>query len=160
MPSDQELLTDLPMKMDIDQFLRTGAINAILGNSDAPLFKDNNYLYYDSALGRVYFPWDLDTVMRADVDVVTGGVGGQVDFYTDAMFSNWRADYTALLADMIDSKIPLAVVTAEIDAIVGTAGSALEQDVFLDGTASAAATALINWWTERYDQISVDLAAE
>ena len=97
-PSDQTLLTELPDKMDIDQFLKTGAINAILGNTDAPLFKDNNYLFYDYALGRVYFPWDLDTVMRADVDVVTGGVGGQVDFYPYVLFSIWRSDYIALLA--------------------------------------------------------------
>jgi spore coat protein CotH len=157
MPSAQVLLADLPTKMDIDQFLRVGAINAIMGNSDAPLFKDNNYLYYDYELGRVYFPWDLDTVMRADVDVVTGGVGGQVDFYTDAMYSNWQADYLAVVADMVENKIPLAVVTQEIEAIVSSAGTALEADTFLDGTATGAGTALSDWWTSRFSQVSEDL---
>jgi spore coat protein CotH len=156
-PSAAQLLADLPGKMDIDQFLKVGAINAIIGNSDAPLFKDNNYLYYDYEPGRVYFPWDLDTVMQADVDILTGGVGGQVDFYTDAMFSNWQDDYVAIVSDMVETKIPLSVVQQELDAIVAAAGPALEADAFLDGSASAAADSLSAWWTTRFTQISADL---
>ena len=128
--------------------------------SSAPLFKDNNCLFYDYELGRVYFPWDLDTVMNADVDVVTGGVGGQVDFYTDVMFSNWRSDYIAVVADMVDTKIPMSVVTKEIDDIVAAAGNALEADTFLDGSASGAASSLKGWWATRYAQISEDLAGQ
>ncbi len=160
MPSDQELLAELPTKMDIDQFLKTGAINAILGNSDAPLFKDNNYLFYDYDQGRVYFPWDLDTVMKADVDVLTGGVGGQVDFYTDAMFSNWQSEYVAFVSDMVGTKVTMSAVNQELDAIVAAAGAALEADTFLDGSAGGASASLKSWWTARFDQVAADLAGQ
>ena len=146
--------------MDIDQFLRTGAINAILGNSDAPLFKDNNYLFYDYEMGRVYFPWDLDTVMRQDVDVLAGGVGGQVDFYTDVMYSNWKDQYIAIVSEMVGTKLPLNAINNEIDDIVGVAGTALEADTYLDGTASGAAASLSGWWSTRFAQINADLAAQ
>ena len=44
--------------------LLMGGLNAFMGNSDSPLLKDNNYYFYDWPGGRLYLPWDLDTVMN------------------------------------------------------------------------------------------------
>lgn len=54
LPSSEELASELPVHLDIPQ-LRFGAVNAIIANTDGPLFKDNNYHYYDCASGpRAY----------------------------------------------------------------------------------------------------------
>jgi spore coat protein H len=42
-PSAQDLAQDLPSRLNIDQILRYGAVNAIIANADSLLFKDNNY---------------------------------------------------------------------------------------------------------------------
>ena len=44
-PSASLLKTELPDRLAIDQILRMGGINALIGNTDAPLLKQNNYYY-------------------------------------------------------------------------------------------------------------------
>jgi hypothetical protein len=160
MPSAAELARDLPQRLDIPQLLRMGAVNAIMANSDAPLFKDNNYYWYDRHSGpRLYLPWDLDSTMGSDVDVFTGGVGGQVDFYTDAVFSNWAADYRAVLQELVSQRLTEAVVLGEIDRVAAAAGPSLDADPHASGTTTSAVSALKSWWNARHAAVRAQIAA-
>ena len=136
--------------LDIQGMLRFGAINALIANTDGLLFKDNNYYYYDRvAGGRVYFPWDLDTALSSDVDVLAGGVPGGTTQFTDVLFSNWREDYVNLLRSAIDTDLTQAVADEELARALSVAGAALDDDPYASGTAAAAATALGTFWAGR-----------
>jgi spore coat protein CotH len=159
-PSAADLAADLPSRLDIPQFLRMGAVNAIIANSDSPLFKDNNYYWYDWAGGgRIYLPWDLDSTMNSDVDVFTGGVGGQIDFYTHVAFSNWEADYKQILQELLDSELAADVIDAELDRVESVAGAALDADPYATGSTSAAVQDLKDWWSERRTQVQGQIDA-
>jgi hypothetical protein len=159
LPSASELARDLPQKLNIPQFLRMGAVNAIMSNTDAPLFKDNNYYWYDWDGGpRVYLPWDLDTTMNANMNVFTGGVGGQVSFYTSALFSNWEGDYKAILQELLSQKLTQAVISSELDRVLRVAGAALDADPYASGTAAGSVEALKSWWRARLPAVQAQIA--
>jgi hypothetical protein len=159
-PAPAQLATELPSRLDIPQLLRIGAVNAIIENTDSPLFKDNNYYWYDWAGGgRAYLPWDLDTAWRnTNLDVFTGGVGGQTDQYTDVLFSSWRADYTAIVQELIDSRLTVAAISGELDRVVSVAGPAFDADPWAQGGASGAADSLRNAFSSRHAEVAAQLA--
>jgi hypothetical protein len=160
MPPAADLARDLPKKLNIPQLLRVGAVNAITSNSDAPLFKDNNYYWYDWAGGpRVYLPWDLDSTMSANLNVFTGGVGGQVSYYTGALFSNWAGDYKAILQELVAQKLTEAAISGELDRVQRVAGAALDADPHAAGTTAPAVSALKAWWQARLRTLQMQLAA-
>jgi len=152
-PPAQELALTLPEKLDIDQMLRMGAGNAFIANTDAPLFKDNNYYFYDHAAGRVYIPWDLDTVMNNDLDVVTGGVGGQTDIYTQVLLAGWSADYLSILDEFLTTSLTLEVIDSEITRAVDVASGAFASDPFITGTMADAAASLGTYWAQRHPAV-------
>jgi len=149
-PSDAELAETLPEHLDIPQLLRHGAVNAYMANTDALLFKDNNYYWYDWAGRREYLPWDLDTAMKDDVDVFSGGVGGQTDAYTSVLFANWDADYEAILTELVTDILRPEVVEAELDRAGEVAGVALDADPYATGTTGGAIDELKAYWAERH----------
>jgi hypothetical protein len=157
-PAAADLLRDLPGRLHIPQLLRMGAVNALIANSDAPLFKDNNYYWYDWAGGpRVYFPWDLDSAMGGQLDVFSGGVGGQVSFYTDTLFSNWSGDYEMILQELLSQKLTEAVVLEELDRVERVAGAALDADPHAGGATAGAIGSLKSWWSARHATVRTQL---
>ncbi len=153
MPSSSELAASLPVHLDITQMLYFGAINALIGNTDAPLAKDNNFIFYDQAPGyRYYFPWDLDTTMNQTPALFRGAVSGGTSMYWDALFSNWEGDYDLLLTDLLEGPLTLAAIEAEIDQAVSVAGAALDADPYVDGDAASSAGDLRTWWQARHPQ--------
>jgi hypothetical protein len=157
-PPAAALADTLPERLDITQMLRLGAVNALLSNSDSPLFKDNNYYYYDDPAGRrTYFPWDLDTTMGGAVHVLDGGVPGGTTMYTAALFSNWRAEYVAELKLALSTGITSESVAIELDRALDVAGATLDADPYLDGSTAAAVGSLGAWWTERFDAVAAQL---
>ncbi len=157
-PSDETLRDTLPAMLDIQGLLRFGALNALIANTDGLLFKDNNYYYYDRvAGGRVYFPWDLDTALSTDVDVLAGGVPGGTTLFTDVLFSNWREDYVALLRDAVETDLTQAVADAELARALAVAGAALNDDPYASGSAEEASAALGAFWADRLATVSAAL---
>ena len=158
-PSASELLAELPERLDIPQFLRVGAVNAFIANGDGPLFKDNNYYYYDYASGpRVYLPWDLDTTMNDDPGVYMGGGGGGGTSDFDAvLFMHWRDDYTAIVQELLDEKLTRDVIDDELDRAVRVAGEALDDDSYVSGSTADAAESLDAYWTQRLADIQAEL---
>ncbi len=157
-PLPADLSTELPLRVDLDQLLTLGAVNAIMANSDAPLFKDNNYYWYDYAGGgRVYLPWDLDTVMNRDIDVLTGGVGGQTDLYTGVLFPTWEDQYRAILQALLADSLTETAIRAELERVAGVASDAFSRDPYVTGSVDGAVSNLESYWTARLDDVAAQL---
>jgi hypothetical protein len=97
--------------------------------------------------------------MSADVDVVAGGVAGGTSMYTNALFSNWQADYVAALELALSSGITPEVIGSELDRALSVAGSTLDADPYLDGSSEAAVAALDAWWAQRFEAVASQLSA-
>jgi hypothetical protein len=156
-PSAESLATDLPVHLDIPQFLRFGAVNAFIANADGPLFKDNNYYYYDYATGpRVYIPWDLDSAMKENGSVLAGGSGARGAF--DAvLFTNWRDDYIAILKELLTVQLTADAIESELARALLTAGAAFDEDPYVTGTLGGAVDSLRAYWAERLPTIAAEL---
>lgn len=158
-PSAAQLAIDLPGKLDLPQLLSVGAVNAIIANHDAIMIKLNNFVFYDWAGPRAYFPWDLDSTMRDAYDVFTGTVPGGTTRITDALYTSWEDDYDAILTALLAGPLSLAAIEAEIDRAVLVAGPYLESDPFVGGSAADAGTALKTWWAARHADVTAQVAA-
>lgn len=158
-PPDEVLAAELPQKLDIDQMLRMGAVNALISNPDAPLIKDNNYYYYDWSQGRVYMPWDLDTTMKEHLDVfATGGIGNGTTF-ADVLFTSWEDDYDTVLTALIENELTLDAIHGEIARAGAVAADAFASDPYVSGTMSDAAGELTGYWTTRHAGVAAQVAA-
>ncbi len=153
-PPADVLLAELPQKLDIPQMLRMGAVNAYIANTDSPLFKDNNYYYYDWAGGgRSYMPTDLDTTMNQGFDVLNP----DDHFHDTVLFTHWKPDYEAILVELVDQRAPASVVLDELDRVLKVAGASLDADPWTGGSAAGAVEALGEWWTAREAEVRVQL---
>jgi hypothetical protein len=153
-----DVAVTLPQHLDVEQYLRVGAVNALMGNHDSPLLKDNNYLFYDWAGGgRLYFPWDLDTVMGDDYDVFTGTVPGGTSMYTDVLFSAWEDEYDAILTELLAGPLSLDAIHDELERAVSVAGDVLDGDPFTGGGAAGAASDLGGWWDQRHPTVTAQV---
>jgi hypothetical protein len=159
LPSASALQAELPAHLDIDQFLRFGAVNAFIANTDGPLFKDNNYYYYDYASGpRAYIPWDLDTAMKDNPSVYMGGGGGGGTSSFDAvLFTHWREDYTAIVQDLLATKLTGPVIEGELDRVLELATGAFDADPYVTGTTADAVASLKEYWSSRLATIEAEL---
>lgn len=156
-PSQDVLLAELPQRLDVAQMLWFGAINAYIANTDAPLFKDNNYYYYDSDLApRRYIPWDLDTTMRDLMDVRTGSANGPDNGYDGVMLSLYMAEYEGILAEVLQ-RAPASFVAAELDRVLTVAGPHLDADPYVSGDTQGAVDALNDWWITREADVAAQL---
>ncbi|HUH02396.1 MAG TPA: CotH kinase family protein [Kofleriaceae bacterium] len=159
-PSADQLAAELPGKLDIDQLLRMGAVNAAIANTDSPLLKFNNYLYYDWAGGpRIYLPWDLDTAMNSSYDVFTGSVPGGTTVFTDVLFTHWEDDYDAILTALLAMPLTPDAIEGETDRAVAVAGGALDADPNITGGAADAGSALATWWRARHAEVTASVEA-
>lgn len=160
-PPSAQLAVDLPQKLDLPQLLKMGAVQAIIANTDAPLFKDNNFYYYDwSGGGRLYLAWDLDTSMRGAMNVLTGGVGGQTSKYTNVLFTNWRGDYIAVIRELLDTQLTQAAIDGELDRVNRVAAAAIDADPYLDGTTADAVGGLKRWWSQRLPAVRQQISGQ
>jgi hypothetical protein len=156
-PPADILLAELPQHLDIPQMLRMGAVEAYIANTDSPLFKDNNYYYYDWAGGgRVYMPWDLDTTMKDNTSVLMGGVGGVGSFDT-IMFTHWMPEYHGYLTELVETQAPASVMLEELDRVLEVAGPSLDADPWVLGNTAEAVGELGDWWTARDADVRVQL---
>lgn len=157
--SADAIAATLPLHLDIDQLLRVAAVQALMANTDAFPLKNNNVIFYDWAGGgRLYFPWDLDTTMSRTFDAFTGTVPGGTRRYMDILLSNWRADYVQILSELVDERLTLEVILAELDSILRVAGPALDADAWLAG-GSSDPEQLGRWWRERHAAIAASIEA-
>ncbi|MCC6554818.1 MAG: CotH kinase family protein, partial [Polyangiaceae bacterium] len=157
-PPADELLTYLPEHLDIPQLLRMGAVNGIIANTDAPLGKDNNYYFYDWAGGgRLYIPWDLDTVMKDNSSLFSGS---GTTLYTGVLFTHWEDDYDAILTELLEGPLDAGWIDEELALASSVAKPALDADPFVTGsTFDEAAANLQSWWSARHPVIHEEVLA-
>jgi hypothetical protein len=158
-PAPEILTAELPQKLHIDQFLRMGAVNALIANTDAPLFKDNNYYWYDYYQGRVYIPWDLDSTMKDSYDVFVGDFGGSNPIYADVLFTNWQDDYDAVMTGLLAGELTLDAIQAEIARAEAVATDAFATDPYATGNMADAAASLTAYWATRHADVAAQVAA-
>ncbi|HEX6244296.1 MAG TPA: CotH kinase family protein [Polyangiales bacterium] len=158
-PASTQLAAELPTRLDIPQLLRFGAVNAIIANTDGPLFKDNNYYYYDcTGRPRVYIPWDLDTTMTATSGLYRGGGGrGGTSVFDAVLFMHWRDDYSAIARELLDTRLTAAAIDSELDRILRVAGDAFARDPHVTGTLADAVTVLRSYWKQRLPALHAEL---
>jgi hypothetical protein len=157
-PPDDVLLDELPQHLDIPQMLRMGAVEAYIANTDAPLFKDNNWYYYDWAGGgRAYMPTDLDTTMNVFTNVLSSADIPGGGAFEEILFIHWFPDYQAYLAELVQTQAPASVVLEELDRVLDVAGPSLDADPWVDGTTAEAVADLGDWWTTRDAGVRAEL---
>ncbi len=155
-----DVASTLPDHLRIDQMLRVGAINALIANTDAPIFKNNNYCYYDYAGKRAYVPWDLDTCMRQGYDVFAGtGIGGRTTMYTDVLFPTWESDYDQILTTVMAGPLTRGAIDAELDRVVTVASPSMAVDPYATGDPAADVASLKSWWDVQYSAVAAQVQA-
>jgi hypothetical protein len=144
--------------LDIEQALLFGGLNGLVANSDAPFGKDNNFYFYDSPLGpRLYFPWDLDTVMKDNPPVF--GAPGSSGF-TEFFLPFFEDELDTLLTDLLAGPLSLSAIEAELTRAESVAAAFLDADPFIGGDGTSAIVAdLRTYWINRHAQLSAELAA-
>ncbi len=155
-PPLDEIAATLPSRLDLDQLLRIGAVNAIMGNGNGPLAQKDNYYFYDWDGGpRLYLPWDLDRAMEEAIDIFsTWNVR-----FTYVLFDRWQDRYADIVGALISGPLALPRIVGEIDRTVAVAGASLESDPHYQGvSASATAADLAAWWTGRLANVAAQLA--
>jgi spore coat protein CotH len=157
-PASETLSAELPIRLDIPQMLRLGAVNAILSNTDGLILKDNNYYHYDSVSGmRSYLPWDLDTTMAAPLNVLQASVPGGTRAFVDVLFSHWQPLYVDILRKILTRSITQEAIDFEIDRVLRVAAASIDADPALTGTAADATAVLRAWWQARLKDLSSQL---
>lgn len=146
----------LPDHLLLEQMLRFGAVNAIVVNTDGPIFKNNNYYVYDWPGKRAYIPWDLDTSMKTtSYDVFAGG---ESDF-ASVLLPTWEEDYAALVAELVQGPLSVAGIHAEADRLLSVAGDAIDADPYRPETAEDMIGAVKQWWVTRHENVTAQLTA-
>lgn len=158
-PPADALAQELPAHLDMEQMLTLGAVNALIANTDAIIFKDNNYYFYDWSGGRLYLPWDLDTAMKEHFDVFAGGGGGMTDKFTAVLFSHWEDDYDAILTDLLANALSLDAIDAEIARAETVAAGAFASDPYMNGTMDSATSEMRIFWAERHAEVQAQVDA-
>ncbi len=164
-PQVTSLADRLPTELLLDQILRIGAVNALMGNTDGLFFKNNNYFsrdFYDSQdirAPRIYLPWDLDEVMAENYNVFDGDFSNATDMYRNVLFSSWENTYKSILADLLDTKLTPDTVESEIDRAVATVGFALAEDPYLPANIGESINKVKSWWDARLAEVRVQLNA-
>lgn len=158
-PVPADLATYMPANLDIEQMLRIGGVNTLMGNLDGPLPKDNNYYRYDYATGpRAYFPWDLDSAMTRSAPFFPTGM--DANYYHEALFTHWADDYDALMTGLLEGPLSLAKIEAELDRVITVASTALDSDPVLgSGSTAQEIDSLRQWWTSRHAEAAAELSA-
>jgi spore coat protein CotH len=126
----------------MDQAFRLGAVNALIANTDSPLFKDNNYYVYDWPGKRYFLPWDLDTLMKNQSFAMV-----QDTAFAAVLMAHWETDYRARAAELLADPLSLDAIEVELDRIEAVAG----------GDVASVVDNLRTWWRERHPVASGEL---
>jgi spore coat protein CotH len=141
-PVPDDVAGELPNHVAMDQAFRLGAVNALIANTDSPLFKDNNYYVYDWPGKRYFLPWDLDTLMKDQSFAMV-----QDTAFAAVLMAHWESDYRARAAELLADPLSLDAIEVELDRIEAVAG----------GDVASVVDNLRTWWRERHPVASGEL---
>lgn len=127
-PGDAELERQLNSKINMDSFLRLGAVNAFTDNPDELFNKGKNFFWVDYSAGhREYFPWDLDAAIRS----TNAGIYGSLSVtntkrgstttvnqhpYQSVILNHpkFRNQYNAILTNLLNGPMQPAYVQTDL----------------------------------------------
>ncbi|MBC8328909.1 MAG: CotH kinase family protein [Planctomycetes bacterium] len=103
--------------IDLQGMLTLGAVNALVSHPDSLFSKGKNIHFADFAFGskRLYFPWDLDSVMNnLSWDIYNPG-----KHYADHLLGApaIRAEYRQVFTDLLDGPLAEPGIHAFLDAV-------------------------------------------
>jgi len=162
-PETGVLQADLERWIDMQSMLTLAAVDAFIAAPDALFSKGKNCSYADFATGgRLYFPWDLDSVLNdVNFDVFNPG-----QHYADIVLGvpAFRERYKGILTDMVDGPLHEDAARAYLDAMEALLTLPLSADVNNQiGDAGAIAEhfdRLRAWIVERKANVLAQVAAD
>jgi hypothetical protein len=161
-PPQDEWATALPPLVNMEQFLHMTAVDALMSNKDALTTNHNNFYYYNylyGEAGRVYFPWDLDTVMTPQT---TGLVPG-TPFAMVLDVPEFRERYRTIVQELLAGPFSEASMSARLDAVQDLIGADLAADPYmpdlLGGGLQNHIDNLKAWWQARIPQMQAEVDA-
>ena len=163
-PSDAALEADLRAWIDMDNFLKQCAVEALTDNTDALCSHGKNTFFADFSVARMagglrrfYLPWDLDTVFHnasSNIYGVRSGRRLEQNPYESVILnhSSFRAPYNQLilaLTDPASGSLRHSAMVAFLDQTQALIGAALASDPYPTSGAGSFTT-LKNWLAARY----------
>ncbi|MGA0098773.1 MAG: CotH kinase family protein [Steroidobacteraceae bacterium] len=176
-PSDSVLQQDLEGWINMETLLRLGAVNAYTANPDELFNKGKNFYWADfSGTGddrRLYFPWDLDSVIRG----TSSGIYATVEQgrrkstlsqhpYQSVILNHptYRAQFNTIMQQLLDGPMSVTAVHAFLDQAEALLTPALLADpnAKIGSTPEAVAgyfSSLRAWIVDRHANVQSQLTA-
>ena len=119
---------DLLQRVDMQQMLTMGAVNAFLAHGDSLFSKGKNIYFVDFLIGkrRAYLPWDLDSVLnQTQFDIFNPGA-----HYADHVLAvpSFRDAYKQIMTQLLDGPMHTSRMHAFLDRMEPILTSALAAD--------------------------------
>ncbi|MCK4660924.1 MAG: lamin tail domain-containing protein [Phycisphaerae bacterium] len=156
-PDDNTLAAELPTYINMAGILTLLAGNAFTGNPDAMLSHGKNFHFADFLQGRtrMYFPWDLDSVLSNNA--INGDIyAGQSNYAMLLNVPAFREQYSRIVNDLVCSRWSQASLIGFLDALEPVLNQALEQDLNnqFDGTVAEHFEGIRNWVSQRVANVT------
>ena len=143
-PSDAQLAGEMAKWVDMDSWLRLGAVNAFTSNPDELFNHGKNYFWVDFAesdtrgLRRLYLPWDLDAAIRNPTAGIYGTVGNgkggksavSQHAYQQVILNHpqFRKQYNDIMLGLMNGPMATDRVQAALTTFEGVVSDALAAD--------------------------------
>jgi hypothetical protein len=141
-PSDAQLVTDMDRWVEMEAWLRVGAVNAYTANPDELFNKGKNFFWVDfeesRGLRRLYLPWDLDASIRGTTAGIYGttgtGKGGKGAVsqhpYQQVILNHpqYRVQYNNVMLGLLNGPMAASRVQADLHSFEAVLSDALAAD--------------------------------
>ena len=119
--SDQELIQTLPQLLDVDEFIRYWALEAVIGSWDSASGFSNNYHMYHSTDDDLfhYIPWGPDNAFASHFFLPFTGPLYHNSHLTDRLYSidQYRQQYLDTIESYLDSLWDETALNSYIDQV-------------------------------------------
>lgn len=155
---------DLLHRVDMQQMLTLGAVNAFLAHGDSLFSKGKNIYFVDFLIGqqRAYLPWDLDSVLnQVQRDIFNSGA-----HYADHVLAvaSFRDAYKQIMIDLLDGPMHVQEMHAFLDRMepVLTAALLADPNNQIGGAADIATEfqSLKAWVSQRDSVVRAQVASD
>ncbi|MHC4499949.1 MAG: InlB B-repeat-containing protein, partial [Planctomycetota bacterium] len=182
-PTPSDWLAQAPNLINIPHLLKLAVAENYIANTDALVMKETNYFYYDwstDANGldpnfqqpRLYFPWDLDTVIRSpdtglpimDNTWTSHLQEGLIDEVNESGtpygYPTYQADYLTYYSNLLDGALELSSVIAMVNNIESVISADMNDDPYQQtGLPSLEFQRIRDFLTDRTAYVTAQLEA-
>lgn len=153
-PDAATLASELPALVNMRSMLTLAAVDAIMNNPDGIFSHDKNFFFLDStnAHTRMYFPWDLDSVMGGNAYDIYAANGAHASVILGV--PEFRALYSQIINDLLCG--PLA--EARLLAFLNAAEPVLTPHLAADPNSQIDGKSVADFFDSRRDWVSQRLA--